>query len=374
MAVKEYTNEEKQDEIISMVDPHTHNDENSVFLGSKTVREENIRATDTPQVVGDVLYQSADTERTTSNTTYTKVKEIAVYRPGDYRIKFDLKTSDGSLYGNGKVYKNGTPIGTERTAGVYTTFSEDISGWSAGDLIQLYYKSSLQSETDSPEAGNGGGNTTVDGSMRHYTGADLAWATIRGGAGTDAFPVVDGGSYCDIWSGATANWLQITRGILTFDTSGLPDDATIASASLSVYFYDRVDDFTQTIYLCDATPASNNALVAGDYAQVGTTKYSAGNTFASITLGQFTSISLNATGLAAISKTGITKIGSRSSSDIDNSEPGFVANKKSYLAGYYADQGSPYVPYLTINYTVPTSTKNFRLYVAAFDGATVNTD
>lgn len=91
---------------------------------------------------GDVLEASADTERTSTSNTYEKKKEIRLPRvagAGTYRIKFDLKRSGDEAYA--MVYRNGSPVGTERSGGVtYATFSEDISGWSAGDLCQLYVK------------------------------------------------------------------------------------------------------------------------------------------------------------------------------------------------------------------------------------------
>jgi hypothetical protein len=42
----------------------------------------------------------------------------------------------------GKVYRNGSPIGTEQqtSSGFYVTFSEDIPNWNAGDTIELWTK------------------------------------------------------------------------------------------------------------------------------------------------------------------------------------------------------------------------------------------
>jgi len=91
---------------------------------------------------GDLLDAYADTERTTTSDTYVKVKEIMMARAGTYRIKFDLKINTGTYVANGKVYKNGGAVGTEQSNNTttYVTKSEDIAGFSAGDLIQLYIK------------------------------------------------------------------------------------------------------------------------------------------------------------------------------------------------------------------------------------------
>ncbi len=91
-------------------------------------------------IIGDLLETSADTARSSVDDTYTKYKEIKIARPGVYRIKFDIKTSQAGTLAYGKIYKNGVAVGTEQTdtTGGYVTKSEDISGWSAGDLCQLY--------------------------------------------------------------------------------------------------------------------------------------------------------------------------------------------------------------------------------------------
>jgi len=91
---------------------------------------------------GDNLCVSADAEKQTSSTEYLKVKEIRVYRPGTYRIKFDLRMYGEDLTAYGRVYKNGSPVGIERSNATinWTTFSEDIGGWEESDLVQLYYR------------------------------------------------------------------------------------------------------------------------------------------------------------------------------------------------------------------------------------------
>ena len=97
-------------------------------------------------VATDTLLKSADTERNTStDTDYVLKKEISVTNGGGtFRIKFDIHGT-GAPAPRGayaKIYRNGVAVGTERvdTTGVYQTFSEDISGWKSGDLIQLYLK------------------------------------------------------------------------------------------------------------------------------------------------------------------------------------------------------------------------------------------
>jgi hypothetical protein len=97
-------------------------------------------------VAGDVLNSFADTEGTDNNTSYELQKSIQIPVDGTLRIKFDIKKLNpaGSKTAYGRVYRNGSPVGTEQSKDddtSYETFSEDISGWSNGDLCQLYTKS-----------------------------------------------------------------------------------------------------------------------------------------------------------------------------------------------------------------------------------------
>lgn len=92
----------------------------------------------------DVLKNSDDTAKSTTATSYTKLKEVKVNEAysGIMRIKFDLKLSSTGT-GYGKIYKNGVAIGTEQTITVtsYTTFSEDLAlTLVANDLLQVYCK------------------------------------------------------------------------------------------------------------------------------------------------------------------------------------------------------------------------------------------
>ena len=96
-------------------------------------------------VAGDILFASADTERSTTTTppmAYTEVKKITVKRGGILRVKFSMKGSGiAETPGLAKIYKNNIAVGTERSNGTssYVEYSEDISGCLAGDNIQLYY-------------------------------------------------------------------------------------------------------------------------------------------------------------------------------------------------------------------------------------------
>jgi len=105
----------------------------------------------------DELQHSADTPRGQTNLgTYTKFKEIQVYHPGTYRIKFDMLGYGSYSDSYGRVYKNGTGFGTEFVSGsqTYVTHSEDLT-FDSGDLVQLYLR-------------NAGGSASYGTSCRNF--------------------------------------------------------------------------------------------------------------------------------------------------------------------------------------------------------------
>ncbi len=95
--------------------------------------------------LSDDLIVSDDSEVSNNTVAYVKVKELDPI-PDDMfsnetglRIKFDMKSSTGGLV-YGRIYRSGIFVGTTQMSSStsYATYPQDISGWSAGDLIQLY--------------------------------------------------------------------------------------------------------------------------------------------------------------------------------------------------------------------------------------------
>lgn len=86
---------------------------------------------------------SALTDRLTGNTSYTKLKECYAPIAGIYRIKFGLYIENVTATAFGRIYKNGSALGTERSTNSTTevTFTEDLF-FGQGDLIQVYCKTS----------------------------------------------------------------------------------------------------------------------------------------------------------------------------------------------------------------------------------------
>lgn len=167
--------------------------------------------------------------------------------------------------------------------------------------------------------------SSVDGYVGRDAGAE-GWATVRGGAGTNADDTGIGYVATQDSGGTTAS---LFRGILVFNTAAIPDTDTISSATLSLYGRAGSDQSctsnAQTgLNFTSSSPASNTALAATDYpvANFGSTAFlDTAFTFASFSTGAYNDGVLNASGIANISVTGVSKFAARLGGDISNTEP-----------------------------------------------------
>lgn len=66
---------------------------------------------------------------------------------GTLRFKFSLKTPSTGVTAYGRIYRNGSAVGTLRSTNSvsYVSYTQDISGWQAGDELKLSVWSSLAS-------------------------------------------------------------------------------------------------------------------------------------------------------------------------------------------------------------------------------------
>ncbi len=216
-------------------------------------------------------------------------------------------------------------VQTINTKGVAKTGTKIISG-SVGNTTDTYY----------PDTGSGG--TTADGYVRRQV-ADESWATIRAGAGTN-FGTADTTQR----TGFTGAYTFLSRLIFTFDTSGITDTDTIDSATLSLYGSAKNDQFSMAtppnIDVYASTPAANNDLQASDYGQIGSTSLSgAPISYANWSIIAYNDFALNATGLANITKTGVSKFGTRNANyDVSGTDPAVTNASDEDLRNYMADQ------------------------------------
>jgi hypothetical protein len=215
-----------------------------------------------------------------------------------------------------------------------------------------------------PDAGIGA--TTVDGAVLCTDGTGtFSWATIRAANGTsvdhdaNAQDVVVG--FGD-W-GTPNTWNFLLRGIFTFDTSALGAGALISSATFSIQGVSQSNNAgTIDINIYSAAPLANNALNAADYQTCGAVPFSTTIPYASWSVTGYNDFVLNADGIAAINKTGITKFSARDAThDVGGVEPSSPwGGFSSLLICDFADAvGTGTDPKLVIEYTVPAG--NVRL-------------
>jgi hypothetical protein len=203
--------------------------------------------------------------------------------------------------------------------------------------------------------------TTVDGrAWMSYTDTNgVSWAALQGGAGTNANDADANEAVvylrCD---SVTDQWRSIVRGIFLFNTSELTSDATISDAVMSLYGSYKYNDFgtPPNIDIYTSAPASNTAIVPGDYDSLGSTSQTGSPiTYAGFSVSGYTDFTLNSTGRGNISKTSVTKFGVRNANyDVANSAPTWTAWYYYYFDIYFADQdGTANDPKLTVTFTLP---------------------
>lgn len=181
------------------------------------------------------------------------------------------------------------------------------------------------------------GATTVDG--RAYRDvAGESWATIRSGAGNGHEDTTAEGRAAVIQAAGSSNlYVQLSKAIFHFNTEPTPDGDDVSSVVLSFYVTEKSNAFATAITLTDASTAANNDIADSDYGNVGTTAYSSAVNIDSISTGAYNNWTCNATCIAAINKTGVTKIGMRVELDRANTTPTWTADGVSRINGRFAD-------------------------------------
>ena len=186
--------------------------------------------------------------------------------------------------------------------------------------------------------------TSMDGKVR-ANGA--VWGDARGASTGDSASVSDTNEQCasSAWISSGINLYYINRGFFLFDTSAIDDAHSIHSATMSVYVdwkKNEDDDGNDFISIVTTTPAATTSLSTADFDQVGSTEQhdsSERKDIGSITLDQYVNWTLNATGLGNISKTGVTKFGTREGHDLLNEAlPNGGPNVENYIFCDFSDE------------------------------------
>lgn len=160
----------------------------------------------------------------------------------------------------------------------------------------------------------------------------------------------------------------LDRGFLFFDTSAIPDTATIDSAVLSIYVSANYSttDFNVTIQKGVTATYPHNPLQTSDYYTELYTGAGGTRSTSDITALDYFNITLSATGEGWISLNGETKLVLRSSNDISNVAP----TGAEYLFYYTYEKGSAYAPKLYVTYTVTTANEYSYSFLGPYDEET----
>ncbi len=211
---------------------------------------------------------------------------------------------------------------------------------------------------------------SVDGYARFNDFTNpISWTNARAAPGNTATDT-DTYTYAFEWrcDGIAASYDILARGMVLFYTATLPDTATILTATLSLYGQSKLDENgnlpSANIY--SSNPASNTAIVAGDYDSLGLTAFSdtsiAYNSWLTGNGGDPETYRndwvLNAAGRAAIGKTvanPMTKFGTRCNYDLSDATPPAWSATLRYgnMLFWCAEKGVGYKPQLVVVYTLP---------------------
>jgi len=202
--------------------------------------------------------------------------------------------------------------------------------------------------------------TTVDGRMARFNVTET-WATIIAGAGgfSEGGVVSDDGVSITA-SGTADRWRFLFRSIFLFNTSALGSGASITAAVLSLKGSAKTDALSATpdIDIYTSSPASNTAIVNGDFSQVGSVSQTGSpSTYAGWSVSDYNAFTFDATGRGNISLTGVSKFGARNANyDVAGSTPPYVQDAQSAFRLTFADQtGTASDPKLVVTYSAAAS-------------------
>jgi hypothetical protein len=185
-------------------------------------------------------------------------------------------------------------------------------------------------------------SSSGDGYIQYYLASGTTWSAIRSGTAGTATDYTNTACQTQEYSNGVSAY-AIARIFMAFDTSAIDDSATIDSASLNITT--QAGSSRGDVYVDGASQPSTSALTNADYDLISGTAYSAKLSPAGDNT--LNTVSLNATGLSGINKTGYTKVSIRGSNDYDNIDIGGSYNTTS---GFYTSEqsGTSYDPYLSV--------------------------
>jgi len=203
--------------------------------------------------------------------------------------------------------------------------------------------------------------TTCDGWVRYLNGGGsgngITWASLLAQTGNGFSDATEGQGPHAGWKTDTDTdkWDNLRRGIALFDTSSIGDTDTIDDATYSAFGDIKLDDSSNSpiLNIYSSGPASNTGLTGTDHNTIGSTAYSSNITYSAFDENGYNDFVFNGTGEAAISKTGVTKTGTREVTyDVGATAPTWGSNNNTYFVIFAAETtGTTSDPKLVVNYT-----------------------
>ena len=206
--------------------------------------------------------------------------------------------------------------------------------------------------------------TALDGWIRNEK-SSTTWAVVHDGT-TGSLATTDNSNDLFVRNQNTSGtYFDLIRVAVFFDTSALPDADTISAATLSLYVISKTntdDDGTDYVSIVESTVSSDTALATTDFDLLGaptdpTEAVATGDRLdiSSVTVSAYNDWDFNATGIAMISKTGISKFAVREGHDIENETPAITTNNELQIQNSEF-AGSTQDPKLVVTHSSTTNT------------------
>lgn len=224
-------------------------------------------------------------------------------------------------------------------------------------------------------------DTSVDGWVRQVENDGESWAYMRAAGGNIAEDDIDGNTGIVVMASNDENnneWDILNRGIILFDTSWLPNNAILYDATLSVYgsYKNLIGAHTPKMQVVSSSPASNTALVGGDFDSLGAIKYlDTAQAYADYDDSGYNDYVLNQNGIDNIDLEGISKFGLiEEFYDLDGETPVWDSPTGWAMWAFAAEKGIGYQPKLVVIYSasLPDAPDSLALVQTGISQVSVN--
>jgi hypothetical protein len=236
------------------------------------------------------------------------------------------------------------PTWVTNTNGIAVSYTADQTGTTTDPVLLVTYGGVSTTNTSYPDPDTE--TTTVDGWTQQYNGGSTGpWSTFQGGVGSAGVDNDTNESPIVLQNSGATEWRVMRRGLYLFDTSSITDGDSLVSATLGLMMTGISDAANITspdadVVITTSAPATNTALVAGDYDSLGTTILGTLD-YDTITPSSTIYNQITFSDLTQISKTGVTKLGLRYKCDANNTQPASVQPagvNTSFVSTDFADQ------------------------------------